>query len=390
MKKWIAVDYDVSRKLTAEMKTECVEIPAGLKLQIVVELDDTSYAKLVKDATWVQKIQQKANAKAVPAIDFVKKTVRDIDVKAGKFDPKVVATFSADLNNVVKKQLDGAGKEMAAEVNFLLKEYSKGQKDLLKFQAKAGVVIAMKSVQIGMTTAAAVASHGALTPLAIVGIAKNSVAIANECAKLALSADQAAVLIDKEFAILKKFMIEDLAKAKAMGKIAQGVKEAGLNIIAGALGVPIPSLATAATHIQVHKAGIAKLDAKSKGLSEGLYKAMDVQENWNKKYQAAKKSMPADKVSKIDAQSKKAETALDAMIEATIAVNERVASAQDRQVRYEKTLSAMKGGLPSLALLQSISSLGVSLGTDLGAATHKLQEGLAILQVSETIVNGIT
>ena len=387
MKKWTAVEYDVSRKLLSEMKTDRVEVPAGLKLQIVVEIDDASYAKLIKDATWVQKIQQKANAKAVPTIEFVKKAVKDIDVKAGKFDPKIAATFSNDLNNVIKKQLEGAGKQMAAEVDFLLKEYSKGQKDLLKFQAKAGAIIVLKSVQIGLTTAAAVASHGALAPLAIVGLAKNAVTLAQECTKLALTADQTAVIIDGEFTVLKKFMIEDLAKAKKTGKIAQGVKEASLNIIAGALGVPIPSLANLATHIGVHKAGIAKLESKSKGLSEGLYKAMDVQENWNKKYQAAKKTMPPAKVTKIETQLKKVETALDSMIEATIKVNEKVVKAEDRQDKYEKALAAMKGGLPSMQLLQTVASLGVSLGTDLGAATHKLQEGLAVLQVAEAVVN---
>ncbi len=348
MKKWTAIEFDITRKIVAEAKPAHIKIPAGLKWQIIVEIDDALYAKFVKDASWIQKIQQKARSKALPYIAHTMTAVRQIDADAATSDPKRVAVLIKSLNAGIERDLATAGKAVAADVELLVNQYGKGQSELRTFRVKAGAIIALKSVEIGITTAGAVASHGALAPLAIVSIAKNSVRIAHECAKLALSADGAAELVKAEFAILKTFMTEDLGKAKLKGVVAQGAKEAALNVMAGILGVPVPSLALVTTHIGVHKVGIAKLESTSHGISAGLYKAMDEQADWNKRYQAAKRGISGDKVTMIEPQLAKVEKALHLMIESIVTVKQGYHRCKAASEGVRESLSRHEGQ-PSFA-----------------------------------------
>ena len=91
-------------------------------------------------------------------------------------------------------------------------------------------------------------------------------------------------------------MNEEVGKAKTSGKIAQGVKEVGLNLLAKAVGLETPSLKNCQSHIDLHGINIGKLDKESKKLSEKIYEAMDEQEKLNKALKAAKATLPADKV----------------------------------------------------------------------------------------------
>ena len=239
-------------------------------------------------------------------------------------------------------------------------------------------------VKITATVTVAGVSHGALAPVAIVGIAQDAVKISQECVKLAVSADQAAKLIQADFLILKKVMKDDLAKATKLGKIAQGVKEVGLNMLSGALGMETPTLKNCKAHIEVHRVGIAKLEAQSKRLSKGIYAAMDEEEKWRKKFEAAKASLPAEKVGKIVTKREKAEQALHKMLEATIKVNESIKPAEDRQELFDKTIKAMMTGIPAwVGYMEQATSLAITLGTHLGDASKLLEGALGVLQVAE-------
>ena len=383
MKKWMAVEYDVTKVLSG-LSVKHIQIPPGLKLQLEIELEDAAYGRLSRNSTWLQKMQEKANAKGVPILDSVKKKVVEMDGKAGGFDPKTAEIFSKDISTFTKQRLDAAGQDMAKEMEKLFEDYKKGQADLRTFRLKCGGKITFNVLKIVGATAAGGASHGVLAPIAIVGIAKSSIAISQECVKLALSADQVAKLIQGELLILKKVMTEDLAKAQTLGKIAQGAKEVGLNMLSGALGAESPSLKNCKTHIAVHKVAIAKLDAKSKGLSKGIYDAMDVEEKWRKKFESGKATLPAEKVGKIVQQKEKAEKALQKMIDATVTVNESIPKAEERQVLFEKTIDAMMKGIPAwLGYVQLATSLAITLGTNLGEADKILESALGVLETVE-------
>lgn len=383
MKKWTAVEYDVSKVLIGTSPKH-IEIPAGMKLQLEIQLEDDAYGRLSRNPTWLQKMQEKANSKVNPVLAELKKKVADMDGKAAKFDPKTADIFTKDINSFIKQKLDGAGVVVAKEVNQLFEEYKKGQSDLTKFKLKCGGKIVLHVVKITATVTVAGVSHGALAPVAIVGIAQDAVKISQECVKLAVSADQAAKLIQADFLILKKVMKDDLAKATKLGKIAQGVKEVGLNMLSGALGMETPTLKNCKAHIEVHRVGIAKLEAQSKRLSKGIYAAMDEEEKWRKKFEAAKASLPAEKVGKIVTKREKAEQALHKMLEATIKVNESIKPAEDRQELFDKTIKAMMTGIPAwVGYMEQATSLAITLGTHLGDASKLLEGALGVLQVAE-------
>ena len=383
MKKWTAVSYDVSRLLQA-VPAKRVKIPANLKLDLVIELEDAAYAILSKDPTWLQKMHDRANTKALPVLAELKKKIADADQKAGGFDAKAADIFSRDLNAFIKQAMDAAGPEMAKEIDRFFEEYKKGKKDLLNYRLKSGFKIAFNAISIVGSVAVAVVSHGTLSAFSIAGIVKSALGISQECVKLALNADQMATLIRGEFATLKKVMVDDLAKAKTSGKIAQGVKEVGLNVLSGALGVETPALRNCKAHIEAHKVDITKLEKESKRLSEQIYKAMDEQEDWTKKFAAAKKTMPVDKVRKIAEGLKKSEEALDQMIKGTIEVNVAVERAQQRQEKFEKTIAAMMKGIPEwLGYVQELTALAIAIGPNVGNAEQAIEKALGAVQSAE-------
>ena len=383
MKKWTAVQYDVSKKL-AEVPTKRVKIPAGITLLLIIELEDDLYKRLIKDPVWIHRVQERANAKALPVIEALKTKVKDADAKAEKFDTKTAAIFSNDLNAFLKQKMDAAGAEMAKDVDKFFEEYKKGQTDLLKFRIKSGAKITLNGISIVGAVAVSAASHGALAPAGIVAIARSGVVIAQECAKLATTADQIAKLIQGELKILQAILIKDMANASTKQKVAQGTKEAALGVVSGLLGVETPSLKNCKSHIEVHKVDIAKLDKQSHELGKTIPHAMDEEEKWRKKFDDAKKSLPADKVGKIVQKKEQAEKALHQMLEATFKVGKAVNRANERQELFEKTLAAMEKGVPEwVGYFQTATTLAVDIGLAIGSASSLLDGALSVLSAAE-------
>lgn len=387
MKKWTAVEYDISKILNERAQPKKVNISAGMKLQLIIELDDSVFTRLSKDPTWIQKMQTKANGKSqetiTKLIDIVKKT----DAKAVNFNQQQATIFTKDLTTTIQRDMEAGGKAMAAEVDKLFEDYKKGQSDLLKFRIKSGGKIAMSGLAIVASSAAAAASHGAATPLAIVGIARSCVAISQECTKLALSADQFAKIIQGELVVLAKFMKENMEKAKTKDVVLQSAKEIGLNMISGALGIETPSLANCEKHLEVHEVDIHKLEAKSHDFSKQIHGAMDVEETWRKKFDAAKKNMAADKVGKIVQHKEKVENALHKLIESTIKVNEGIERAEKRQKIFEHTLELMKKGVPEWTkYAKEATGLAVDIALGMGEVEKVVETVLHVCIETEKAI----
>ncbi len=147
MKKWTAVQYDLSKNLAA-VPTKLVKIPAGLTLLLIIELEDELYTRLAKDSVWLARMQEEANAKALPVIESLKVKIKDADEKVAKFDAKTAVIFSNDLNAFLKQKMDLAGVEMAKEIDKYFEEYKKNQKDLTKFRIKSGTKITFNAISI--------------------------------------------------------------------------------------------------------------------------------------------------------------------------------------------------------------------------------------------------
>lgn len=368
-KKWTAVEYDAAKYLKSSIgsKLQRVELPRTMLVQVIIDLDDALYLPLSKNPTWLQKIQTAAAAKARTAMADVEKKVLDADAKAQKFDPKAAAAFTRDVQVTLDKGAQAIGDEMAAACDKLIKDYQKGQKELAKFRARCGAKIALTAVVVTGGAVVSVVSAGALSPIGIFGVVKGGAGIVQEILKLALKADQVAKIIQGELWALKKLMSEENAKAKKSGRVLQGSKEVGLNLFSKALGVETPSLRNCETHIGVHKVDIAKIEKESKKLSEKIYEALDEQTKVAKALAVAKKTLPAQKVGKISMSLDKVEKALDAVLKATVKVNESIDAAQARQVHFEKALKGMQEGIPGWTKWVEIAG-GVAL--DLGLGIH--------------------
>jgi hypothetical protein len=169
--------------------------------------------------------------------------------------------------------------------------------------------------------------------------------------------------VESDIEDLQAFMNKNMEKAKASGKIAQNVKEFGLNLISQALGVETPSLKNCEQHLKEYKVSIGKAEIKSHDLSKEIYHAMDEEEAFRKKLAAAK-DRPVDDVRKAGDQTKKVEKTLHNLIESTIKVNQSIEKAKVRHKEFEAKLAKMKVGVSGWAaelanLTWDLASYGV-------------------------------
>jgi hypothetical protein len=380
MKKWNAVEYDLSKKLIDGAQPKRVDIKPGMKLELIIELDEKAYARLAKDNVWLHRMQEKANAKAQPAIERAIGLVKKTDLKALNFDEKTALIFSKDLETAIKNEMEKAGKEMATEVDKLFEEYKKGQKDLTVFRIKSGAKITLNVISIAGHVVVAAASHGAHVPLAIIGIIRNANAIGQECVKLFLNADGFAKIIQGEIAVLAK-LIEQNANPSNAEKLKKSAKEIGLNLLSGVLGIETPSLANCEEHIKVHYIDIQKLEKKSHELGQTVNAALDKEEEWRKNFQKAlAKNKNSVEIGKIVVKKEKAEKALDKLLNSIFKVNEGINRAKERQDLFEKTLKAMKEGVPEWTkYAKTVGSLAVDIGMSMGDVKEALQTAVEVI-----------
>lgn len=384
-KKWTAVDYDVARMLKTSIggKLKLIELPKTLQMQVVIELDEALY-KAIANPTWLQKMQSMASAKSRTAIDKLENFILESEAKAAKFDRKAAQTFSRDVETQLEKQAQAISDEMADACAKLIADYQKGQKELQKFRVKSGGKIAMSALKIVGEVTASVLTAGGFSPVGILGIVRDGLAIGQEIVKLALSADQLAKLIKAEFVVLKKIFNEQGMQGS---KKSSGAKEVALNVAAKLTGVEITSLKNVKGRIELHKIDIAKIEKESKKLSEKIYAAMDAQEKQQKIFDNAKKSLPAKRVGQIKMELEKVEKALDKLLNATIAVNESVTRAEERQEQFEQAIEAMMGGMPGWAKYADIViGSAINLAIDLTEASNTMEAAEQIINASmETI-----
>ena len=381
-KKWIAVEFNLSKAIEKKAKPERVKIPANITMQVIVDLEKPLYDEIIKNPTTLQRLQSSAKKKVDVSVIQVATFVKKVDEKATKFNKKTAKIFSNDLTTTLTAKLQKVSDEMAREAAKIIEDYKKGQKELKKFKVKCVGKIGVSAFVITSSVALTAASGATLSPLGITGIVKGGIGIVQEIGKLASTADATAKLIQGELAVLKKFMNENMAKAKKSGKIAQGVKEVGLNFLSGALGIETPSLRNCDGHVKMHKVNIAKLEKESKKLSESIYGAMDLQAEWAKKFNAAKKSLPAKKVGKISTRLGGVEKALDALIKATIKVNKNIDKANEQQKVFREAIDAMLKGIPGW--LQYVDK-GLNLVLDVSVGI--VDAGTTIEKVGSVIIN---
>ena len=388
-KKWTAVDYDAAKYLGSQLngKLQRVTLPKVMSLQVIIELDEELYKAIAKNPSTVAKLQQAAGDKARKAMNEALKKIVAAEVKAAKFNNQVAATFARDLQATLEKDFQTASEEMAEEAAEVIADYKKGQKELQKFRIKTSGKIALNAVVMSGGIALSVATAGALSPVGIIGVVRTSVGIAQEAVKLALTADKTAKLIQAELAVLRKVLNEEVAKAKTGGKIAQGVKEVGLNLLSKAVGLETPSLKNCQSHIDLHGINIGKLDKESKKLSEQIYGALDEQDKLNKALKVAKATLPSDKVGKAAQSLEKAEKALDKLLQATIHVNEKVELAHARQKLYQKALDGMKQGIPDwLKHVDTACGLAADLAMGITDASDSASAALtAVMTLDSTL-----
>ena len=380
MKKWTAVQYDLTKALSAVVKSNPprITIPSGQKLELIIELEDDAYTKLYKDPTWAAKMQEKANAKTTPVLDRVKLKVKQADEKSQKFDQKTADIFSKDINSYISQEMAKAGKEMAAEIDKLFEDYKKGKTELTKFRIKCGGKITLNAIGIVAAAAVAGATHAVLAPPAIVAIVRSSIVIAQECAKLAVDADTAAKLINKELLILVKIMESGKAKAG---------KEIALSVISGVLGIETPSVTNLEGHIDVHGVKIIELTKKSHELGPKLNDAMDREQKWTTKLKENEKNLSPAKVKKLKEKVAQSVKVLEKMVETVIKFNEGVDRAEERHKGYKKALEDLKKGIPGwVKYVTPITGAAVNVGLAIGNPTSALEAMLGVITSVESDV----
>jgi uncharacterized protein (DUF885 family) len=381
-KTWTAVEIDVVKALRAKTgKLDLVELPRTLELQVVLELDEELYKDLKANPTWLQKLQTKAKE---GVDDGVREAVRLLENAEKDAEKERERTAAEALGKKLKSELEdvfeAVGKDVAKAAGKLVEDYTKADKELSRYKAKAVAKIVVTAVTVAAGALLSVASQGALSPIGWISVVRGGMTIVKDLDKLASDTESTAAAIRKELKFLKGWLDDNIDAETKKGKLEKTAKEVGLTLMSKALNVNLPSVKTCEEHIALHGKNVTKLERDSKKLSESLYAAMDAQEAWSKEFDKAKRNLPAPAVGKVKTQLEKAEQSLDALIKKIIEVNESVAAAEKQGHGFELALEALRDGLPNWArLVDSAVSLAVDLVTGLQDADSTLEKAVSVI-----------
>ena len=338
-------------------------------LRVELTLEDAGYKKVTESPVWLQKSADIAKKFVPGAVDSI---VDDIK-KAKDLNDR-------GLNSILVKTGDEMADKLADAIEKALAAWVKDKKEYTSYKVKsagkivvgtAGVVAS--AVTIGLTA-------GAASPVAIISMARSSIGLAQNIAKLAMEAETVERLIRKDMGVLSKAF----AKNKD-NKAAQNMKELGLAGIAAVLGVDTPSINNCNSRIQLYGnklTGLKKDHAKFAGT---IYKLMDVQESLKHKIDKTAKS--AKNYGKLTKTLGSAEKSLDEILKRVVAIGERIDTGEKNNEVYSKFVEALQSGVSNWTkYAQTAMTLAITFGTAIANNADAIEKGLSALQDHLTTV----
>jgi hypothetical protein len=379
---WTAVQFDFSKQLAGKVQPKRVKIPPGILISVVIDIDKPFYDIVIKDPSTLSLIHEKAQKEALAAIDAAVAKIKIAEAKSEKFDEKAAEIFSKDLTATLEKDMKAAGAKMSSVTEQAVVYFFKSQKKLKDVKIKSSCRIVAHAVSISASVAFTAASHGVLTPFAGIAIARSTVSIAQEVARLATDCTAKAKLVDAELKVLQVALGKNSKDLDLMAKIRKNGAETALAVLSGLAGVETPSLTNCKKHIEDHKTDIAKLDAKSKRYSEQIYKLMDVGKAWDKKCQEAVKEGKSEKIAKLKVGLKASEDALDKLLNSTTKVNEAVVEAWANHRRFKESIDKLSEGVQAWTKYVDVV-VGATVDISLAVGEpHKVMEAVADVLVA--------
>jgi hypothetical protein len=374
---WTAVEFDFSKALHEHYKPKHIKIPDGFKISVNIELDEKVHKRILQDHPTMQRLQEIAQNKVKASIAAVAQSIQKTDEEADKSDrsQKTLETFASQVQTSLQKRMTEIGNDMQKLALAQVEFFKKSQQDLKDAHIKSGVKIVTQALAIAGSTAATVASHGALTPFSGIAIARSSVAIAQEITRLATDCSQKAKIIDAELLVIKKAMGENFNNASFMDKLRKNGAETAMAVLSGLIGVETPSVKNCTKHIEDHRIDIASLDKKSKEYSAKVDELMAAGQHWEQKIKEAQaKGKKQDKVAKLQADLKACEKALDHILQSTIKVHEGVKKAWENHKRFTEVIKKLSEGVQAWTqYVDVVVSATVDIGIAIGSPDKVLE-----------------
>ncbi len=341
-----------------------VEIGA-VTLKIDLTLEDAGYKKVTGSPVWLQKVNETANKIVPTAIAGIAADIK----KAPQLNEKTISA-------IVEKNGEAAATALARAIEAALATWVRDKKEYTSYKVKTAGKIVLGAVGIAASAATAALTAGAASPVAIIGMARSGIALAQNVAKLAMEAEGVERVIRADIVVLTK------AFAKNKDSLAtQNLKEIGLAGIAAVLGVDTPTIKNCGERIVLYKNKITGLKKDHQEFAKAIYKLMDLQDGLKDKMKKAAKD--SNGLAKAEKSLKQAEAALDDVLKRVVGVGERIEKAEDRYKEYSKFIVALQSGVSGWTkYAQIVLSLAISLGSDIATHTSAVEKGLSELQSS--------
>lgn len=342
----------------------------AVTLSVELTLEDAGYKKIANSPLWLQKANETAK-KFIPGavggvVDDIKKA-KDLDDRA--------------LNALLVKRGDDAADKLADAMEKALAAWVKDKKEYTSYKVKSAGKIVVSTAGVVASAASIGLTAGAASPVAIISMARSSIGLAQNVAKLAMEAETVERMIRKDISVLSVAF----AKNKE-NKAAQNMKELALSGIAAVLGVDTPSINNCQSRIELYHnklTGLKKDHAKFAGT---IYKLMDLQETLQKKVDNTAKS--AKNYGKLKKTLDSAEKVLDDVLKRVVAIGERIDTGEKNDKLYADFISALQAGVSKWTkYAQTVMTLTITLGTAISTHTDVIEKGLAALQTHLTTVN---
>jgi hypothetical protein len=385
------LEYDIGptilKTLSSKLKPEDIVVrpPQKYMLEFFLEMDRKDLDELRTNALYLQNLQTVAKAAVKDNARQLGLVFADFNIAFAKGKYPQLQT-KKQLEDYMKKMVDRyeiqAIKDADAACTKTLTDLAKRQKKLKAWRIKTGIHIGESAGLIASTVAVAGGTFGAGTPLAVYGVIKGGISIAQDMRSLFIDADtQAKLCVAQQTMLEKIFTSKDPKAMEAWEKWVETGKDTLLRVASDAAGIDmVPSIENFEKHLTTHKMATQKAEDKAISWSRSINKALDAQEAWHKAWQTYLGSTPSAKGKKLMAEYEKTLRATQNSLDKCKKYVEAVQRANERQKDFDKALDGFKKrSYPTVA---KWTSKAIGLGLDIA-------EGKALLEPEEFTTDSI-
>lgn len=337
-----------------------------IDVELLIDLDDPSHKLMSKDAAFIQKIKKVCDQISDAAVDDMEKLIRRADAQAKGFDAQLAGLFLRPITIEMEHRYDAACKKVEQEATKLIEEYRKAHDSLKKSAIRLNLDGDFQGPTIQFDKKSVGTGGAKLPPIHVFGALKDAGATMRECYNLSAAVSNVGLLIKRELTVLQD-ALKAKVKEKADAKLEEDEKSKKCQ-----------------AHITQFKQNFVKLETHWTTLADKIEGAGHAEHDWEKKFQATKSKLLADKAKKIEANIKKAGIELAAMVKASERITARIKTLETSYPKFDTAFKAlMDADAEWSKAVPAALAVDIEIHKEIKQADEVVRHGLQMVKLAE-------